>query len=161
MRYYKLFKLYIKYILNKRLMITLIRHAESISSDKSRNVPISEDGKKQAKLLTGQYDLVICSTLKRSRQTLDESSIQYKNIIFTDLCRELSDGNTSNYYNNEDEFIETEEQIEERKNKFNNLLKEMLQKHKSIAVISHYFFLHKLCGYYFKNCHYWNFYSPE
>lgn len=83
-------------------MIVFIRHATSTyneSGDESPNVPLSENGKQQAKTkLIGKVNLVLCSTMKRARQTLDESSIEYEEVIFTDLAREWRGGHAPDYY---------------------------------------------------------------
>lgn len=144
-------------------MIRLIRHAESTFNqcgDQSRDVGLSDHGQIQAKQLTGQFDLVICSTLKRARQTLDLSQITYKNIIFTDLCREVLDGNLADLYNGETIHIENDIDLKLRIQQFNQLLQDLLTRYPTIAVISHYTFLHWLCGYYFKNAYYWDYYHP-
>ena len=136
------------------MAVTLIRHAESTHNrfnDPTRNCPITDYGKIQASKLTGTYDLVICSTLKRARQTLDESGIQYGKVIFTDLCREVLDGNPVNLYNNEPNTTETAEQIRDRVEKVKTLLREMSAQYPKIAVVSHGVFLYYVCGHRFYN----------
>lgn len=144
-------------------MVTLIRHAESTfnaSGSQERNCGITENGKKNAAMLEGEYDLVICSTLKRSRQTLDHSKIRYGNVIFSELCREIRDGNPVNLFPLERQYVETTEDIKERIDEFNELLRDLSKEFKNIAVISHHTFLQKLSGYSFGNCHIWKFYDP-
>jgi len=138
-------------------MITFIRHAQSTFNafgDKNKNVPITNFGAESSSKISGTYDLVICSTLKRARQTLDSSKLVYSNIIFSETCREIRDGNQINLYNGEDENMnnEREEQIVVRIEEFKSLLKSLSQKYKKIAVISHFNFLHRLTGHYFGNC---------
>lgn len=143
-------------------MIRLIRHAESTwnsSGDRSRNVPITEKGKEQAAALKGEYDLVVCSTLRRARQTLDHSNIKYSKVIFTELCREIRDDNEGNCYNGETQLRETEEEVTERIAEFNQYLKELQKEYKNIAVICHSVFLHKYSGFWYQNCH-WMDWSP-
>ncbi len=141
-------------------MVLLIRHAQSTFNafgDKGKDVPITDKGREVAKLLTGHYDLVICSTLKRTRETLDASSITYKNIMFTDLCREFLDGNPVNLYNGEENWEETLEQLDERIKKFKVLAKEMEVKHGKVAVITHSSFLTRMTGYRFDNCFFYEY----
>ena len=129
--------------------ITLIRHAESTFNrfnDPTRNCPITDDGKIQASKLTGTYDLVICSPLKRARQTLDASKIRYGEVIFTDLCREFLDSTPCNLLENEVDTAETAEQFKARIDKFRLFLKEMSTRYSRIAVISHGLFLYHLSG---------------
>ena len=59
--------------------ITVMRHAQSThnaSGDNSWNVGLTEEGRLQAREVSGEYDLVICSTLRRAQQTLEFSSIK-------------------------------------------------------------------------------------
>lgn len=139
--------------------IAFVRHAESTFNsvgDTSPNVPITENGKLSSKSIMGHVDLVICSNMKRARQTLDESKIEYKRVIFTDLCREILDGNKSNLYSSsEDNIVETEEQLQERIRKFKELIYAQPEKsttRATIAVISHGCFLGKIFNRGFYNC---------
>lgn len=142
-------------------MITLIRHAQSTYNahgDNSRDCPITEVGKKQASTLTGSYDLIICSTLKRARQTLETSNLSCDNVIFSDLCREIRDGNPINLLQDEDASKvdnETQAQINERVNEFRKYLKNMTSKYAKIGVISHGVFLGYLSGLPSCNCEQW------
>src|SRR5690606_4259914 len=103
-------------------MVLLIRHAQSTWNafgDRSKDVPTTDKGKDVAKLLTGHYDLIIVSTMKRARETLDASSITYKKVVFTDLCREVLDGNPVNLYcGEENDVVETDEQLDKRIDEF-------------------------------------------
>lgn len=131
------------------MIITLIRHAESTFNsygDLSRDCSITLKGIKQASKLNGYYDLIVCSTLKRARQTLDFSSIKYGELIFTDKCREIKDGRPINIYNgeNKEKLFETEQEINKRIEEFINLLKELNTTYKNIAVISHKMFSKRL-----------------
>lgn len=147
----------VNYLNVNYLMITFIRHAPSTFNehgDLTPNCPITENGAKLAKNITGKYDLVICSTLKRARQTLDESGIIYSNILFTDLCREFRQGNTSDMFNGESDMLsfETNDMMNKRIDEFKSLLKDYNKKYQNIAVISHHGFLHRLSGVSLKNC---------
>jgi broad specificity phosphatase PhoE len=125
--------------------VTFYRHAPStfnIYGDISNDVPITEDGKVDAfTKIFGEFDIVICSTMKRARQTLDASRLIFKTVIFTDLCREILSGNPSNLYNGEENIKETEIDILNRMNKFKDLLYDLAKTHQNIAVISHCVFL--------------------
>ena len=142
-------------------MITLIRHAASTYNTYNKSIrdpPLSELGKIQAKYLNGNYDLVICSTLKRARQTLDESNIIYKKIKFTELCREFRNGYPTCIYNGESEvnMNESKEEFEIRVIKFKTMLNKKKQKYNNIVVISHCIFLKEFCGKYLENCEIFN-----
>ena len=120
-----------------------MRHAESTWNsigDTSRDCPITDNGKNQSAHLQGDYDVVICSTLKRARQTLDNSNIKYKEVIFTDLCREWLTGNPPDYYSGEDIKYETKEELFDRINKLKELLKDIIKKGKTVCVMTHFCF---------------------
>lgn len=136
--------------------ITLIRHAQSTYNayrDNSRDVSITHFGKKQAKKLHGRYDLVICSTLRRTSETLDASNIKYQHILFSPIVREMVDGHPSDLYENETEWSETTEEYLQRIVLFKKMLEELGHKYKRIAVISHGTFLQDFYGCWFGNCH--------
>jgi hypothetical protein len=143
-------------------MLRLIRHAESTwnaHSDMSYNVPLTENGKLQATYLTGTFDLVICSTMRRTRETLDNSNIKYSEVIFTNTCRERLDGNPSNYYNGEELRNEENADFYKRIEEFKVILKEAQLKYEKICVITHYSFLYTLTGYSFNNVYYYDNYK--
>ena len=107
------------------IKIAFFRHAQSTFNafgDKSPNCPITDEGKSKCIEIQGSVDLVICSTLRRARETLDNSRLKYNRVIFTDLCREVMDGEGCNYYNNEEHIIESEKDVNERIRKFKELL---------------------------------------
>lgn len=53
------------------------------------NTPLSEEGRRQASLLTGEYDVVLVSPLRRCQETLALSGIKYKKKYTVDLLREI------------------------------------------------------------------------
>lgn len=142
--------------------VTLIRHAESTFNaygDMSCNVPLTENGKKTCSHINFDVDLVVCSTMRRARETLDHSNIKYKRVIFTPLCREKLDGNPVNLYNGEKPIVETDKDLENRIQQFKDFLQNVSQvgEDKTICVISHYEFLRKTTGYVFKNANWMGF----
>jgi len=140
--------------------IIFIRHAESEwnpSGTTERNTGLTENGRKSCKSLDFNVDIVICSPLKRARETLDNSNIIYKDVIFNDSCREILGKNPAHYYNGEPYHEETQDEINERVNGFKDELREISEYYDTICVISHHNFLKELTGYHFQNCHYLNF----
>lgn len=127
------------------MRVQFLRHAESIfnaqgTSEKDCN--LSEKGIQQASTLSGNYDIVICSTMKRACSTLDHSNLTYGRLIFTDLCREKK-VDICDFLPYEDESIlETDEQLEKRVRSFLYFLKSQVSKHQSLLVISHRDFIH-------------------
>lgn len=57
--------------------------------------PLSKVGVAQAKLITGEYNLVICSPLRRTLETLHYSNISYDELIINDNIRERVQNITS------------------------------------------------------------------
>lgn len=137
-------------------MITLFRHAQSTFNslgDQSRDVPITQHGIQQAKHLKGDYDLIICSTMKRARQTLDASNLVYKDVLFTNLCREFKNVTPGDYFNGEEMKQETHEELLKRIKD----LKELIIQKKSegydkIGVLTHSILLNTWTGFKFGNC---------
>ena len=77
-----------------RLLIDvhLLRHAESEYNAGRQNVydpKLTSKGRKQAKEIGGHFNIVVCSTLTRARETLALSNISYDQVIFSDLVREF------------------------------------------------------------------------
>ena len=85
------------------MTITIIRHAQSLYNVDPTNigdVGLSNKGKIDAKNIVGKYDLIICSSLKRAKETLEYSGLTYDKVIYSDLCREQHEYNHE--YNNDD-----------------------------------------------------------
>lgn len=140
--------------------IIVVRHAESTfnaGGSMEKNCGLTEFGRDSCKHLTFDVDLVVCSTLKRARETLDNSGIVYRDIIFSDLCREICDSNPVNHYNGEAVHSETPEEIKQRLSDFREELRELNEVYDTICVITHYSFLKELTGFSFQNCFYCNF----
>ncbi len=135
-------------------MITFIRHAEALHNvqyTQQTNTSLTDKGIKQANNLSGNYDIVICSPLLRTRQTLDFSNIIYKDLIFLSSCREVLNGAPCNYYNGEEIIIESRKNIMNRLSILKIYLEEK-SKNNNICVISHHDILYELTGRYLKNC---------
>lgn len=111
-------------------MITLMRHGESewnANINKIENDSIlTQNGINLAKNISGIYDIVICSSQRRTLQTLEASNIKYTILYKTDLCDE-------NYTNNAP--------IDE----FNNYIKILNPIKNKILVISHANFIKQYC----------------
>ncbi len=70
--------------------VTLLRHAESMANVANTmgkepinmyDAPLSDEGKQQASRVTGHYDVVLCSPMRRTRETLQNSSITYDKLV--------------------------------------------------------------------------------
>lgn len=137
--------------------IILIRHAQSTYNawgDQSRDVPITPAGQEMAKSICGSYDLIICSPLRRTRETLAASQIQCGKIIFSHLCREVRDGNAINLLSDEpdDMLHETEEELSNRIAELKKLVYELHPEYPKIGIVCHACFVHRLGGGHLANC---------
>lgn len=160
--------------------IILIRHAQSTFNaygEQIRDVPLSDYGKTTCSSLNFNVDLVICSNMQRTKQTLEHSNIKYNDIIITPLCREHMNGNIIDYCKGEDIIVESVDELAERVKKFKKFVKDatndLINKNNAkakantkntgqtitsrtitICIISHSGFLRKLTGHFFNNAHY-------
>lgn len=139
-----------------RKTITLIRHAESVANadhkqkQHIKDPPLTETGKTQARTLRKNVQLVVCSIMRRARETLALSSIRRQHTIFTSLAREsgvtLTDEQTavSNLLMHET-MDNNDANAPWRVEKFVRLLAS--RKESNIAVISHGIFIDELLRY--------------
>ncbi len=125
--------------------VTFLRHAQSIfnrdlTSEKDCN--LTEEGISQASQITGTYDIIICSILKRAKQTLQHSQLNCKKLHFTDLCREIR-VDICDFLEDEDETKkETAEEAQKRIRLFKQFIKEKVSPGQSALVICHGDFIH-------------------
>jgi broad specificity phosphatase PhoE len=98
-------------------MLTFIRHAEALHNVvieyTDRNPALTDTGLAQSQQLNGSFDLVLCSPLKRTMETLRHSHIQYQSIEICKLLREHVT-ESADLFEEEMEFIESEGQLLER-----------------------------------------------
>lgn len=129
--------------------ITLIRHEESIYNRYrilDFNSMLTKNGIQRCSKLEGDYDVVICSIMKRTRQTLYYSCINYNYIYITNLCREIRKGNIVDMISEEEDYIETEKELQRRILGFKMLVKVLSFDNDKIAVITHGGFIQRLTG---------------
>lgn len=129
--------------------ITLIRHEEStynryrmIDFDSS----LTKDGMKRCEKLKGNYDMVVCSKMKRARQTLYYSCISFEYLYITKLCREIRKGNIVDMITEDEAFIETDMELKQRILTFKMLIRNMSILYNNICVVTHGGFVEKLTG---------------
>jgi len=131
------------------MKVKFIRHAQSefnVGINK-KDPNLTDFGKMQALILEGEYDLVIVSPLKRTKQTLECSRIKYKHLVEMNDCREYSDGAICNSREDED-FSESHDEFIRRVNRFKSDLRNIIEKegYQSVAVISHACFMCVACN---------------
>lgn len=127
------------------MRVDFLRHAESIFNrdlTSEKDCALTDKGIQQASQVEGEYDVVVCSIMKRACQTLDNSKITYGRLVFTDLCREKKT-TICDYLPHEDEtIIDTDEQLEQQIKKFVYFLKSQFSPYQNILVVSHGDFIH-------------------
>lgn len=131
----------------------ILRHCQSIfnANPKSllKNCSLTQKGYQQASNLSGHYDLVICSTMRRTKETLNYSLITYDNIVYTNLCREYKK-DICDYFEYEDITGEDEDELMDRVIKFYEICQKFKKEYDKILVVSHRDFLYALtkevCG---------------
>lgn len=99
--------------------ITLLRDEESVFNADPRNdtrdCGLTQRGKRNCARIRSPivYDLVICSPLKRARETLRYSNLRYRHVGYNPLFREQRT-NLCDLMAGEEVVFESEEQIVER-----------------------------------------------
>lgn len=107
------------------MQITLLRHAESefnVGISDEPDVDLTDKGRLQAASLTGHYDLVLCSPLRRCLETLTRSNITYDEFRIEPLLREQIT-NQSDLLPGETFELESEEHLLDRIEKITLSLK--------------------------------------
>ena len=127
------------------MKVSFLRHCESIYNKyltSSKNCELTDEGKNHASTLKGDYDFIICSTLKRAVQTLEFG--KFKGIVlFTEKCREYK--TTIGDFFDEEEFIpETVEEFKNRIELFKIYIKGQFSQFQNILVICHGDFIFEL-----------------
>ena len=127
--------------------VTFLRHAQSVFNRdhvSGKNCPLTDVGIQQAEQITGEYDVIICSILKRAKETLQYSQLTAKKLYFTDLCREVR-VDPGDFLEDEDETkIETEQEVKKRIQLFKQYLKEKVDPGQKVLVICHRDFIHAI-----------------
>jgi broad specificity phosphatase PhoE len=134
-------------------MITFLRHGESENNKYHLHIvdpSLTAKGKKQASLLSGHFDYIMISPLKRTIETFNNSSITGDNIEYSSLCRE-------NIYSHSDlmqgeNLMETREMFEERLKLLKLYIK--TKKYKNILIITHHGVIYNMTGYDLHNAEY-------
>lgn len=139
------------------MKVVFLRHARSIFNElktSGKDCELSEFGKQQAIALFGEWDIIVCSVMKRTRQTLEFSKLKGDKIFYSNLCREVK-RDICDFLEGEDENEkETDEQLTERVENFKRWLRFMFYKkgkypwsrEPRILVITHADFVFELNG---------------
>jgi broad specificity phosphatase PhoE len=129
------------------MKVDFLRHAQSVFNatlTSEKDCDLTQLGKDQATAIEGVYDLVVCSVMKRTQQTLAYSKIKAGRTIYTLHCREKRQ-DICDYLPTEDETVkETEEELQERITVFLSYLKSIVSPNQTVLVVSHGDFIHRL-----------------
>lgn len=127
--------------------VTFLRHAQSIFNrdlTSEKDCKLTDYGIEQAKKINGTYDIIVCSILKRAKQTLQYSELSSKQLHFTDLCREVR-RDICDFLEGEDETkLETEEEVQKRIKEFKKFLHSKTKPGEKVLVICHRDFIHEI-----------------
>lgn len=130
------------------MTVVLLRHAESIYNATGditiMNCGLTENGRKQASQLSGNFDLVLISPLRRTLETLDYSNIIYKHIRHCDLLRERIAVNCDRLNNNE--TFESEYGFNNRMSTLHDMINYYKTKYNSIIIITHFAVIYTITG---------------
>jgi len=99
------------------------------------DISLSPHGECEAKKLKGEFDYVVCSPLKRAKQTLLLSNIKYKTLIIDERIREHMNGNPINYFEGEEIKRESQENFLFR---INSLKTELETRSDRVLVVGHH-----------------------
>jgi broad specificity phosphatase PhoE len=128
--------------------ITFIRHGLSESNMgrnvDTKNTKLALEGMENVKNLSGEYELIILSPLRRAIQTYALSNIKTQNVIISPLVREWTSHGVHlpNFLDLEDIFKESIEDLDKRIENTMSFIK--AQKETNICVISHSEFINRL-----------------
>lgn len=129
------------------MKIQVLRHAQSVFNKyltSPKNCELTEEGKAQAAALDGEFDIVICSPLKRTCDTLSLSKIHYGRLLTTYLCREKR-ADICDFFEEEDETVkETDEDLAQRIEAFKIFVKANCSSYNNVLVVTHGDFIHAL-----------------
>lgn len=130
-----------------------MRHAQSLYNAGYRidieDCELSPRGRESVVDITGHYDLIICSNMKRALQTLENSRITYTSLLISDLIREYKRA-SCDFLKNEDPIKESSHDLIDRVNAFKEFLFS-LKNINTVLIISHRIFLYHLSDIDFDN----------
>lgn len=122
--------------------VICIRHGQP-DRTYSSDPPLSDVGIQQAKELSGEFELIIVSPLRRAMETYTQSNIAGKRVMMTDLAREQLNGDPYNEFRNEPYFShESNHTMFKRAVQLRNFILE--QPESSICIFSSAFTLYYL-----------------
>ena len=133
----------------KTLDVYLLRHGESeynAGNITKFDAELTEKGKEQASKVTGHFNVVICSTLTRARQTLDSSQITWDQLIMSEDVRERRIANCDFFEHEVDAGLgkETGKEFEARMETVKRKIQTLSEKNNKILIVGHRVFFRGL-----------------
>ena len=129
---------------NHNCEIYFLRHAESLANLGNILIdsPLSENGIKQSKQVEGHFDVIFCSPLRRTLETLHYSRLTYDNLVIEHDIREMvQDISSCLLLEQREKFLpETLDSFWKRANRFTQTLEKKSEESNKILIISHGFF---------------------
>lgn len=126
------------------MLVTFLRHAQSeanvLQNVFSRDARLTKLGLEQSRMLGGHFDLVFCSPMRRTRDTLANSKITYEKLIIVPEARECRWAVSDLLEDDKepDDYLESNEEVTERCHKLYKTLTSVKDaKKKKILVVSH------------------------
>ena len=129
------------------MRVQFLRHAESIfnaTGASEKNCSLSEKGIEQARALYGDFDVIVCSELRRTHETLVFSQLKAGKIVYTLHCREQRK-DRCDFLEEEDETeLESDEDTQARCQRFSIWLKSNFSSFQTILIVSHRDFIYHM-----------------
>ena len=131
--------------------IFYVRHAQSYANAGIPRVdsPLTDMGIDQAKLLDGDFDLVILSPMRRCQETLHYSNITYKNLYISNNLRERIFNETDNILL-EKHVSEPDLKFFARCEEFNKELENFCKYYRKILIVGHSYYFN---AWYLQGCY--------
>ena len=135
-----------------KMPVDYIRHSQSTFDAntllRDKDAPLTHAGIHQAATaLAGNYDVIICSPLMCARQTVAFSKIVAGQTQFSDMVREIMDGNEAYLRANDSGGqIESKDEVTARIHQLHGRVAELRSQGKSVLVVSHHNFLQQFLG---------------
>jgi len=122
--------------------VHFLRHAESTHNASKGEVEqvdadLSPLGEEQAREVKGEYDLVLCSPLRRTKRTVELSQLKYNEIKYLTDLREVRFTSAELMEGENYALPETTENASERVRRLKEQLKKELSSGRNILVATH------------------------
>ena len=122
--------------------VHLLRHAQSEANCctgilMKNDVGITDVGKEQAAQVSGDFDLVVISPMRRCHETLENTQITYKDIVVDEDAREMKMF-PSDFKEGEEGIPETHAEMVERVTRLRKRLTDLSSDGKRVLLVAHY-----------------------